>query len=197
MSRDNTWLKISVTYTRDAFAAATRVRTWKSSIRWIVKYFLPEIRRMSAHNAKASSLIGKILQQRAIDEKDASYEKPRDALQGVQDALPEKKRGDIQMHTDMSLGLIAAAIHTTSALCTNVIFDLAFRPEYIELLREEATEVLKESNGHWTSESMKKLKKLDSFIKESQRHTAASCTLLILSGRHLARLRGLRIQAKY
>jgi cytochrome P450 len=152
---------------------------------------------MYAHNANASALIGKILRQRAIDEKDESYEKPHDALQGVQDAIPEKKKKDIQLHTDTSLGLLAAAINTTSTLCTNAIFDLAYRPEYIELLREEVTEVLKESNGNWTSESMNKLKKMDSFIKESQRHTSASCKLQILSDCRLTRLRRLRIPVKY
>ncbi|KAF8665785.1 hypothetical protein AX16_000232 [Volvariella volvacea WC 439] len=60
-----------------------------------------------------------------------------------------------------------AAIHTTSMGFTNALFDLAARPEYVEELREEITAVI-ESEG-WSKTAMGKLRKLDSFVKESQR----------------------------
>jgi hypothetical protein len=171
LNRNETWLNISVTYTRDAFAAASSIRTWRPSLRWIAKYFIPEIRRMHAHNASAIAFIGEILRQRAIDEQDDGYERPVDALQWVRDGLPEKKKEDVRYQALVSLALGAAAINTTSMMVTNAIFDLACRPEYVKLLREEATKVLNELDGHWSFESMSKLKKMDSFIKESQRHT--------------------------
>ncbi|CZR62387.1 uncharacterized protein PAC_12284 [Phialocephala subalpina] len=44
------------------------------------------------------------------------------------------------------------------------------RPEYLLELREEIQEVLKMYNGEWTVESMPQLKKMDNFIKETQRY---------------------------
>ena len=50
---------------------------------------------------------------------------------------------------------------------TQVLFDLAQRPEYIPELREEI-ETIAKTEG-FTKTSMLKLVKVDSFIKESQR----------------------------
>lgn len=53
---------------------------------------------------------------------------------------------------------------------TNVLYDLAAHPEYIEVLREEISRVsAEEPNGQLRKKTMPKLRKLDSFIKESQR----------------------------
>lgn len=53
---------------------------------------------------------------------------------------------------------------------SNVLYDLAAHPEYQEVLREEFERVsAEEPNGQMRKKSMPKLRKLDSFIKESQR----------------------------
>jgi cytochrome P450 len=181
LNRDEDWLKMSTTFARDVFAAGTSIRTWRPSLRWIGKYFVPEIRRIHAHNARAIAFIGKILKQRAYEEQDEGYEKPVDAIEWVRDAIPEKQKEDIRFQALLAMSLVAAAINTTSGLITNVIFDLSFRPEYVEILREEATEVLSASGGHWTAESMNQLKKLDSFVKESQRLAGAVGELQFLA----------------
>jgi cytochrome P450 len=54
-------------------------------------------------------------------------------------------------------------------LLTNAVFDLAARPEYRDKLRGEANKVLNELGRKWNLESMNELKKMDSFLKESQR----------------------------
>lgn len=61
-------------------------------------------------------------------------------------------------------------MNTTSQLITNAIFNLATYPEYVPILKEEIDSVLEESGGEWTLESMGKLKKLDSFMKETLRY---------------------------
>jgi cytochrome P450 len=63
-----------------------------------------------------------------------------------------------------------AAIHTTSITLTNVLYDLAANPEYAEVLREEIEHIsAEEPDGKLRKKTMPKLRKLDSFIKESQR----------------------------
>lgn len=172
ISHEEAWIDLSVTYTRDIFEAAMKIRHKRPSLRRIAKYFIPEIRRIHSHNAVAIALIGNVLKQRVRDEKEEGYIKPIDALEWVRDALPGKKQKDIRFQTLTALSLVAAAINTTSYLITNTIFDLAVRPEYIEMLREEAIQVLDESNGHWTADALSKLKKMDSFVKETQRQNS-------------------------
>lgn len=55
-----------------------------------------------------------------------------------------------------------------------MLFDLAARPEYIQLLRDEAQKVLAQNGGQWTLESTGQLKRMDSFMKESQGHFTAT-----------------------
>lgn len=83
---------------------------------------------------------------------------------------PEEKKGNLlaQAHTQLVASM--AALHTTTMLSTHVIFDLLARPQYIEPLRRELEEVLAgQSESYPTKNSMPRLRKLDSFMKESQR----------------------------
>ncbi|RXW14561.1 hypothetical protein EST38_g11290 [Candolleomyces aberdarensis] len=64
------------------------------------------------------------------------------------------------------------AIHTTAITTTNALFNLAARQEYIGPLRAEIEEVTR-AHG-WTKESMDRLQKLDSFMKESSRLSEAA-----------------------
>ena len=50
---------------------------------------------------------------------------------------------------------------------TTALFDLASRPGYIERIREEVEAVVAEYG--WTKVAMGRMRKLDSFLKESQR----------------------------
>lgn len=53
---------------------------------------------------------------------------------------------------------------------SNVLYDLAAHPEYIAVLREEVERIsAEEPDGKIRKKTMPKLRKLDSFIKESQR----------------------------
>lgn len=87
--------------------------------------------------------------------------------------MPKGDKKDYHFQAVSALAYNAASIHTTSQLVTNSFYDLAARPEYIEILREEAKHVLNESGGEWPLDDMAKLKKMDSFMKEVQRHQGA------------------------
>jgi len=87
----------------------------------------------------------------------------------------------------MSLGF--AAIHTTSQATFHAILDMVARPHYIPLLREEIERVIQEDGYEHDNDgfqklkksSMPKLKKLDSFLKESQRVSPASLSKIKIS----------------
>ena len=61
-----------------------------------------------------------------------------------------------------------ASIHTTSMAITHAIRDLCEHEEYVQVLREEIEEVL-EQDGGWQRDTHGKLRKVNSFLKESQR----------------------------
>ena len=60
------------------------------------------------------------------------------------------------------------------------VFELVARPEYIEPLRDEVKRVRAEGGSPlWTKASMAKLRKMDSFLKESQRFCPAALGTMI------------------
>ena len=74
-------------------------------------------------------------------------------------------------HLEVVISL--ASIHTTQMNAVHVLYDLAAHPEYIAELRDEIIEVAHEGGG-WQKASYSKLRKLDSFMKESQRFNPPS-----------------------
>ncbi|KAI9374537.1 cytochrome P450 [Aspergillus egyptiacus] len=68
---------------------------------------------------------------------------------------------------DGLLFLYMAGIHTTSATVVSILYDLLAHSEYIPELLAEIREVPAES-PEWSRHSLAKLRKLDSFMKESQ-----------------------------
>ncbi|KAH6912151.1 cytochrome P450 [Coprinopsis sp. MPI-PUGE-AT-0042] len=70
--------------------------------------------------------------------------------------------------THRLIGLNFAAIHSTSSALTSCLFDLASHPEYIEPLCEEVQDIIRECG--WTKDAMGRMRKLDSFLRESSRY---------------------------
>lgn len=84
------------------------------------------------------------------------------------EALPAAKRIDTDSQVMLQLVLCAASIHSSSNLLVESIYDLADKPDVQAELRQEAEEVF--AKGGWSKrESITKLKKMDSFMKEVQR----------------------------
>ncbi|KAL4792232.1 hypothetical protein BDV19DRAFT_392407 [Aspergillus venezuelensis] len=59
---------------------------------------------------------------------------------------------------------------------TQALYDIPARPQYAEILREEAVKNLKHSGGIITRPFLNSLKRIDSFIKECQRCTSPDLT---------------------
>ncbi|OBR09569.1 Cytochrome P450 [Colletotrichum higginsianum IMI 349063] len=74
-----------------------------------------------------------------------------------------------------------AAIHTTVITGHGIVLDLLSSDPakgYMDGIREEAARVLKEEGGRWTKNGLSRLYRLDSAIRESQRLSNFSCTLM-------------------
>jgi cytochrome P450 len=74
------------------------------------------------------------------------------------------------------LSINFAAIHTSSLTFTHALYQLAEHPEYALILREEVEAVV--SAHGWTKAALGKMRKVDSFIRESQRLWGISAATL-------------------
>lgn len=157
-------------YTRDLFLSALKLRAVPSFVRPLVAFFLPDLRRVYRHQDRARALVQPILQQREQDAKATlNNSKANDTIQWIHDLLPEEARKDYAYQGVAQLAITAVSVQTTSKLIVNIILNLMKYVEYVPMLVEEIESVLAECNGEWTLESMGRLQKLDSFMRESLR----------------------------
>ncbi|KAL2284627.1 hypothetical protein FJTKL_08726 [Diaporthe vaccinii] len=165
------WIEITCSYVRNIFLSSAKLRFFPAWLRPVVQYFVPELRAVWRCNSRARDLLAPIIQDRETQEERAGYLKPNDSIEWLRDLVPEPDRRDAHFHGISQLGISAVSVNTTSQLITNAIFNLCTWPEYVPMLREEIEYVLKDYGGEWTLESMGKLQKLDSFLKETLRHS--------------------------
>ncbi|KIJ05876.1 hypothetical protein PAXINDRAFT_20895 [Paxillus involutus ATCC 200175] len=69
-----------------------------------------------------------------------------------------------------------AALHTSSNNFTQALYHLAANPQYMHPLREEV-ELIVDTDG-WSKGALAKMRKLDSFLKESQRMEGIDCVTM-------------------
>ena len=181
--RNQDWIDVSVNYTLDVFNAARILNLWLPILRPIVVWFLPETRKLRAHLRKARSIIEPEMAARAQKRKryvkrgsnsDVGEEKNYDAHEWFRES--SEAAGKPLDITLSQICLSIAAIHITSQLLINVMYDLAAYPDHIPALREELSRVLEEDGG-WKSTTPAKLKLMDSIIKESQRMNPSSMSM--------------------
>ncbi|KAB8235697.1 cytochrome P450 [Aspergillus alliaceus] len=166
--RNPDWLCITVAYTVDSFMAARDLRKWPKVFRPIVARLLPSCRKIRSQLLEAQAIIQPVIENRRRD-KDAAIRAERtpkryaDAMQWMEEAA--KGRPYEPAFAQMSFSL--AAIHTTTDMLTQVLFDLCGRHELIQALREEVITVIQDEG--WKKPTLYKLKLMDSVMKESQR----------------------------
>ena len=80
-----------------------------------------------------------------------------------------EKKTEKEFIASIQLKLSFTAIHTSAAAPTQILYDLYARPKYIAPLRQEVEEVLAAHGGAVTKQTLRKLVKMDTFMKESQR----------------------------
>ncbi|KAI2697753.1 hypothetical protein CBS147332_8736 [Penicillium roqueforti] len=178
ISHDDEWIDVSVNYAIDAFMAMRDLREWPSILHPVVHWFLPSTRKLRTHLEMARSIINREIDRRALIRagKLPADDPPRgpDALDWFRETA--EIRNNLTFDQSCAqVGLALAAIHTTSNLLTNVMYDLAAYPEYIQPLRDEILAVAAE-DGVLKKTSLLKLKLMDSVMKESQRTNPLSLT---------------------
>ncbi|KAF7926147.1 uncharacterized protein EAE98_006442 [Botrytis deweyae] len=161
LSRTQEWINISTQFTEDVVLARMSSEKYPAWLRSFVLHFLPEIRKGG----------------RRREQSDKSNDDQGTAVSWLMKWSSGKKKEDPFTLAQHQLGLSFAAIHTTGTALTHMLFDLAAHPQFIAPLREEIDQVLAEDGAeddgsgikYLKNQSLPKLKKLDSLLKESQR----------------------------
>ncbi|KAH7090346.1 ent-kaurene oxidase [Paraphoma chrysanthemicola] len=151
----------------EAVRAIKQITPW---LRPILVPRLPEIHRLRDMEARAARFLQPIVRERMEAQKnDPNWQKPDDMLQWLMDRSSEDGTSTVESLAKLQLGLIFAAIHTTTMSATNMLYTLAVTPEYIQPLREEIRAAMAEADGIITSRALQQMEKLDSYMKEVMR----------------------------
>ena len=174
LSRNEEWINISIRDTESIFKTVTVLRFFPPNLRSTVAFFLPQAWMIRYYLYRAKKLIGPIIADRrhAASSGHPGALRPNDLLQWMMDAANEVERQPGKL-AHLELMTSVASVHTTAGAATHALYDLCQRPEYIGPLRDEVEEVLREEGG-WHKTTLHRLRKLDSFLKESQRFNPAS-----------------------
>ncbi|KAI9751190.1 MAG: hypothetical protein M4579_006169 [Chaenotheca gracillima] len=168
LCRNEEWLGLSIGTTFATIGAAMTIREkYSPRWRWLAPWFHPASKAVLANRKRATALIGPLYEKHLRGD----TRKPGD---GTQWLLNVKKSGTaktktVEEITDEHLFLSIASIHTTAASVTQIFYDLIDHPEYHDDLLSEIEQTRTKHNGKWTKQSVGELRKLDSFMKESQR----------------------------
>lgn len=181
LCRNEDWLESSVKFATDVMVGGEKLKLWHPWLRPIAQYFVPEVTRIKGDHKHAHNLLLPELARRSAEVGSSDQQPHYDTIEWMQKRA--KKIGETTFDSKelakLQMLTATAAIHTTRLAITHTLLDLAARPEYLEPLREEIREVTKDCEGLLQKQHLTHLKKLDSFMKESMRHSPASVGKLI------------------
>lgn len=124
------------------------------------------------------SIMEPIIKQREKN-RNAGKESKSDLLNWVIENAPEHLKFNVRYQAHAQLITNVASIQSLYVASSHLWADLAAHPEYMDPLREEWHNLLKESpDGKICFEAMQKGWKLDSFVKESARCNPSQLTTL-------------------
>lgn len=187
LCRDDEWRNATINFTYDTVASVHAMKAYNKILWPIVSRFLPEMRKMHsyrefAHQKLRPQIDTIIAHQRAqkaekgnFSEKDLEYqaiEHNYNLLHWTIGQHKDSENIDPAEVGHMQMTAAFAALSPIGMSMSYAIFDLATYPEVAQELREEIDAVIAEENppnGWLQKSSLPKLKKLDSFMKESQR----------------------------
>ena len=168
LCRNPEWLELSIGTTHAIMGAANVIRdTYSPRWRWLARWQNEAPKQMIAMRKKAIKLLAPLYKDRADARKrDVSYY--NDCLHWLLRLKSAEK--SIDRIADQQLFLTIASMHTTSATLTSTLFDMLAHPKYQAEILDDIKQAMEEKgDGPWTLQNVASMRKLDSFMKESQR----------------------------
>ncbi|TGJ83720.1 hypothetical protein E0Z10_g5031 [Xylaria hypoxylon] len=170
LCREQKWLDIAKTYAVDAVMATFALRRLPPILRPFAHRFMAECARCRRAVKDAHQMIDAEVTRRkfAVDKCLTAGKKPpkiADTIGWMHEiAVMRKVKVD---YVAAQLSLTMAAIHTTTEVTCQALFDVCSHPEVLQPLRDEIIQVI--GVHGWAKTSLYHLKFMDSFLKESSR----------------------------
>jgi len=179
LCRNEEWLTVAMRFTRDVYKTVNNLARIPKLIRPFYAWMYNSTELISTHRKKAEILLGPTIQsrlegERLAEKNGAVYEKPNDMLQWLTDQV-EPCHKTIESLSELQLQTGLATIHSTCNSFVTALLDLAAHQECIQPIREEIEAAITENNGVIDRTALRKMKKTDSFFKESMRLSPHLC----------------------
>lgn len=168
LCRNEEYLQMSIKYTIDVFGGADKLRSWPAFLRPIVTRLVTEVgERQQVARKHLLPYIQERLWQQASKKEKSPRDKPMDSLQWIIDVAPPEELKNPENLMYRMLHVNVAAVHTTGLTYHNCMFDLALSTDIHAELRNEINDAV--TTHSWTGQALARMRKLDSFMLESQR----------------------------
>ncbi|PYH37644.1 cytochrome P450 [Aspergillus neoniger CBS 115656] len=171
---DNRWVASAEGYLNNIFITAISIRLVPYGFKTLASWLLPCSWEISWRFWRAKRILLPYIRYRKqiyAERRDEIQRKGKskfpDVLQYLIEAAKGKDAEPLRL-ASMVLALSLASNHTTAMALTETLYDLCAYPEYQDELRQEVLDAL-EVNGGWEKTTLLRMRKLDSFMKESQR----------------------------
>lgn len=167
LSRDEAWVEATVNYTGDVSKAWMVLRLLPWFIRPFIAPFLPQVRSLKKQRAVNTQKLGALLAAKQDPSQQVEKLGPGGDMIDWFISQYKTKPTAKDLGRDQLLATFASIYNLSNAL-TYLVYDLAAQTQCVEELRAEIMEVVGK-DGTIDKQNIVKLKKLDSFAKESQR----------------------------
>ncbi|XDG04700.1 hypothetical protein ABKA04_004315 [Annulohypoxylon sp. FPYF3050] len=173
LCRDPEWLEVSTQFTENVFVSLVFLRLLPMWTHGFLAWFMPSSYKGTAYVKKAKKLLVPEINRRRSAEAHGHVVPDKDKhnlLSWMMEiATPEEGEASALAHLEVVMSL--ASIHTSQMNAVHCLYDILAHPEYLEPIRDEIRAVVAEAGPwmNWEKPQFSKLRRLDSFMRESQR----------------------------
>ncbi|KAK1991630.1 cytochrome P450 [Colletotrichum falcatum] len=173
-------VKIFEQYSATLIPVMKKLKAQRPMMARITAAFSGEVRHVNAQLERATAFFTPIFEQcvRAFEEGLPNRPVDNEWFEELVRMAPAEKRHDYKFLTNILIGFAFTFVFSPGPSTTQVVYEFAFRPDYVDQVLREAYEVLGGRLEDWkfTRDKLRGLSLLDSFCKETHKHhpTAAS-----------------------
>lgn len=168
LNHNPTYIKNSESFGCEVLENACAIKKYHPLLRPLMGFLIPELRVLFWRWRSSKALIGDFVKSANAN---PNLQHGLTVFNWFRENIGKDQWSDVNRQTHMQLLSSMGAVHTSAVALTHAIFELAEHSEYQEPLREEFARVVKENGGILNKNCMPALMKLDSFLKETQRHS--------------------------
>ncbi|KAI6040413.1 cytochrome P450 [Pisolithus marmoratus] len=165
LCRDPDWIELNSRFAIDWITDANILKMFPTFLAPFVSKILPNA---AGSIKRATKQLEPVIKERLRcmrEYEDEWSDKPDDILQWL---IDEKQESSTRLFALRVLTINFASIYLISNTFTQVLYNLAAYPQYVEPLREEVDAIIQEHG--WTAEAIALMRKVDSFLAETLRH---------------------------